>query len=130
MYKSGTARREADAQLARELGVRARRHPSELFVRNLDELDRAASAAERAEHAVDAVPGKAVDAANAPRDQSRDDRIAHRTRRCGLLTALLASISLHSCLVSTDVFDRASVVEHDPFRRSADRRSVDASRAI
>src|SRR3954462_7939957 len=110
MYKAGPARRETHAQLTGELRMGTRCHPRELFVRDLDELDPVAGPSERAQHSVDAIAGKAVDAANAPRRQPLHDRVAHRQRRRFAFRAVLApSILLHPRLVSTDVLHRARV---------------------
>ena len=88
--------READADVAAELRVRAGHECRELLVGGLDELDRVAVLVEAAEDPVDAVAGIAVDAGDAvpvePLEDVRADGLRHgpplpgvlpRHTRCG-----------------------------------------------
>src|SRR4051794_9241868 len=68
-------RRHAHADLAGELGVRARGERRELLVARLHETH-LVDLVERAEEAVDAVPGIAVDAADAPLGEPLEDKFA------------------------------------------------------
>jgi len=77
--------READADLATELGVAAGHERRRFLVPRLDELDLVGSAVERADNAVDAVTRVAVNTAHAPSrkasDQSIGYGVGHRLRR-------------------------------------------------
>jgi hypothetical protein len=68
--------RHAHARLAGELGVRARHEGGDLLVRHLDEREALLGARERAQDAVDAVAGIAVDPVDAPRAQALQHEIA------------------------------------------------------
>ena len=87
MRCAGAGGGDAHAQFAGELCVRRGHEGSHFFVPDLNEFDRRTGsvfsffrrrlrAAECAEHAVDAVAGIAVNAANAPGMQSLDDEVA------------------------------------------------------
>ena len=81
--RAGARGCDADADLARELRVRARHERAQLLVARLDELDAPRVAAEGAHQAVDAVAGVREDALDPPLCHSLDDevadRVAHRT---------------------------------------------------
>ena len=67
---------DADAELAGELGMRRGHEGGHLLVPDLDELDLAFGALQRAEHAVDAVAGIAVDPSHAPLMKTLDKEVA------------------------------------------------------
>ena len=76
MNRARAGCREADADFAGELRVRARHERRHLLVAHLDEVDPALRALERAHDAVDAVAGITVNAINAPGRESFDEKIA------------------------------------------------------
>src|SRR6185437_16691679 len=63
---AGTGSRQAHADLAAELGMRARHERAHLFVPRPDQLELVAGAVQRAHQAIDAVTGITVDASYAP----------------------------------------------------------------
>ena len=77
MHGSRARRREADADLATELGVAAGHERGRFLVSRLDERDPFGGTVERADDAVDAVTGIAVDATHAPSHQARDEGIGN-----------------------------------------------------
>src|SRR5207245_4173353 len=77
MDRARTRGGEADADLAGELGLRARHEGRELLVARLDEFHLVV-APERAHDAVDAIAGVAVDTLNAPLREALEQEIANR----------------------------------------------------
>ena len=75
MNCSGARGGEANAHLVRELGVRGRHEGGFLLVPNLHELKAIQGAVERAQNAVDAVTGIAVDPPYAPLRKARKHEI-------------------------------------------------------
>jgi hypothetical protein len=93
---AGTGRREAHADLSRELGVRAGHEGRHLLVAHLHELERVARPVEGAHQAVDAVAGVAEDAPDAPFAEALEEKIANRhgrSRLCGATAAPVRSWS-------------------------------------
>ncbi len=88
MRSTRAGRRDADAQLAGELGVGTGHEGSHLFVPGLDEFDLAARAVQGAEHTVDPVAWVTKDAAYAPLVQPLDQKIAYSAAHCLLLPRL------------------------------------------
>jgi hypothetical protein len=82
---AGTGGGDADAGLARELGVCAGHEGGHLLVPDLDEGDGVLGTVQRAEEAVDAIAGIAIDTADTPRLEPLDDevrgRLAHEMDR-------------------------------------------------
>ena len=83
MDRAGAGGREADADLARPLRVRAGHERGHLLVAHLHELDLVGELLERADDRVDAVAGIAVDAAHAvlvqPFEQEVRRRLCHHS---------------------------------------------------
>ena len=88
MRRARTGGREADAELARELGVGARHEGRHLLVARLDELDLAVRPIQRLDDAVDAVAGVAEDLAHAPRVKALDDEIPNSLGHAGFSRAI------------------------------------------
>ena len=74
MRRARARGRDADAELAGELGIGRGHEGRHFLVPRLDELDLAVRAVERAEHAVDAVAGIAEDVPHAPLVQALDEK--------------------------------------------------------
>ncbi len=72
--------RDAHADLARELGSGTGHEPGHLLMSDLNEVDRALCAGERADEAADAVAWIAEDAAHAPGLQAVPDEVRDRAR--------------------------------------------------
>ena len=77
--------RQADPDLARELGVRTRHERRHLLVAHLNQLRIAAGTVERSEDRVDAVAWIAVDAVNVPFTEPLQKKIAHPLSHRALL---------------------------------------------
>ena len=71
-------RREAHADLARELGMADGHEPGHFLVTNLHQLDRALQASQRAHEPADTVAGIAEHSAHAPGMQAPPDEISNR----------------------------------------------------
>ena len=76
MNRAGTRRREAHADLAGELGVRACHERRHLLMAHLDEAHAIGRALEGAHDAVDAVAGVAVHARHTPAGEPLDQKVA------------------------------------------------------
>lgn len=74
---AGARRREADADLAGELRMRARHERGELLVPRLDEANPIARAIESAHDAVDAVPRISIDPGDVPLREPLEQVIRH-----------------------------------------------------
>src|SRR5205085_3538854 len=81
MDGAGAGGGETDAGLTGEFRVRAGHERGHFFVADLDEIDRVTGAIERADDAVDAVAGVAVDAAHAPLAEAGDEEVGGGLRR-------------------------------------------------
>ena len=95
MRRAGPAGREADAELAGELGVGDRHERAHLLVARLDEVDPAV-ALERADDAIDAVARVTIDAPDAPGLEPVDEEIRgfhvpENAARAAMLRELFAS---------------------------------------
>ena len=90
--------READAQLAGELGVAAGHERGRFLVAHLDEADLVLALAQRLHDPVDAVAGQAEDDLDAPVDAGFDQNvrrgIRHYTLPCWILAFLPGRLPL------------------------------------
>ena len=77
MHGSRAGRREADADLATELGVAAGHERGHLLVPDLDQLGIALGPIECAEERVDAVARVAVNATHAPSCEASDESVGY-----------------------------------------------------
>jgi len=132
MRRARPAGRKADAEFAGEFGMRRGHECGHLFVPHLDEFDSGAvllRPLERAEHAVDAVAGIAVDSADAPAFEPLDEKVAGHPRHIRSSAFRVARRARRAALssVRTNRRARLSPPRGDLRRASASRGRSDGA---